>query len=856
MKKRGRRPGEVAARAAPLLLALTGLPVHAAERQVPVGAGSCPLLQGPSASALPAYDTAEHDRQLQRWHAGEIETSQLLAMLSAWRGGHPNHPRLQADLLEVAARAAAFDCALDGLTTAGIAQLPDYALPAVILGARSTRRTDLQGAAVQALKQRHPDSWAPAWREAQWLIDLGRNADARAALDALGRRADAAERQHRIELLELEGALAEAGGEPLLALLRYSELLRLAPDHAYAQQFSLSTLTSLRGAALAVADADAWRSSPPSQSRQVAGLQADLLASRYRDAIAQRDYGTGTERFAALDQVIDDYDALLQRAGAQARQAAPDDAAAWASLLGSLRADSLLALSERGRHLESVNRYEQWQSDRQSIAAYGLAAAAGSYAWLRRSDLAVPLYEQALRESGEAAAQEISLSLVYAYIDTGRFDEAQALLDRRGEAIPPYLRQSPRRLDPNHEFDGHQTLRANVALSTDRLEAGERLLDELVASAPLNADMQIGQVRARQLRDRPEAARGLMAGVRSDHPESLAVQLAYADLLLDQGDYGAARAEIEAMEHRFPQDGRVLRLRERFERRTAGWLEARVGADRDGGTLASREARVDARLYSPILADRFRVWGRQNRQNARLDGNRPSSFRTGVGALYERHPFWVQAEIHRESLHGRAGLEVDAAWRASDHWRLRGHYDSFSLDTPWRARTQDVRMARLDLGASWIQNESRRIDLSIQHGRFSDGNRRNEWVGAWYERWISQPVWQFSTTAEWSAGRHAKSDVSYFSPRSYHGAQIWGRAQWLTWKRDQRRLLQVLEVGGGVYAQAGHGSMPVRGIKLTHEWSLGRGATVSYGVSWMRRPYDGVQEIQRAIFIGFSVPLR
>jgi poly-beta-1,6 N-acetyl-D-glucosamine export porin PgaA len=520
-----------------------------------------------------------------------------------------------------------------------------------------------------------------------------------------------------------------------------------------------------------------------------------------------------------------------------------------------LRADTLLALYERGQHAQVVQRFEQWRASGYAIPAYGLATVAGSYAWLRRSDLAVPLYEQALRESAPNLPSDISASLVYAYLDTGRVAEAQALLERRGQGIAPYLAQAPRRQSPSRDFDDHQALRASLALTTDRLDEGERLFDELAASAPMSADLQLGRVRAQQLRDHPRAARALLDGVRAEHPASPTVQLAHADLLLDQGEFSAAHQQLQALETDYPQDGRVLRARERYDQRTAARLEMRLGGDRGGGALYNRETSLDLRGYSPVIGDGVRLMGRQVRQHASLGDGRTSSVRTGLGVQVEHGPYWLQAELHRESLRGHSGIEIDAAWRLSDPWRLRAHVDTFSLDTPWRAKTNGVRMARADVGLRWIDNESRWLDLSLQTARFTDRNRRDEWSASWHERWVSQPAWQLSTTADMSAGRHTRQDVAYFSPRSYAVAQAWGRAQWLSWRRDQRRLLQVIELGGGFYRQADHGSKPMYGVRLSHEWALGRGWSFFYGLSWMRRPYDGVHEVQRSLFMGFVLPL-
>lgn len=859
MQFHGLRPVHRAWRLAPLWLAAAVAHAQNTPPQSASTASACPAWAGAPVE-LPAYSGAEHDQQLQRWRDGALDVRQLLAALAQWRAQQPagaSNPRLNADLIEIGVRAGAFDCALAHLQAEDVAQLPDYALAPLVRAARGTRRTDLQGVAIQASKKRHPGDWAPAMREAQWLIDSDQTAEARTALDALAQRPDAAEHTHRVERLELEGALAESRGEPLLALLRYRELLALEPDHAYARQFEIDTLAKQRSADVALTQAQAWQHKDAAAVAplELARLKVDAVAYRYRDAVALRDEGSGSARFAKLDSVIADDELLLQQMGDALNQAPNGDKPAWQQLLANLRADTLTALGARGRYEEVVQRYEVWRTDTPPLPDHGLTAAAGAYTWVRRSDLAIPLYEQVIKKRGHDTLNDDTLSLVYAYVDTARFDDAEALLNQIAEDTPPYLRRSPRRGQPNDRFEGLQALRANIALSTDQYADGERQFNQLADDAPFNSDMQLGQARAQQLRERPNAALAMMERIRADHPEATNVQFAYADMLLDRSEFAAARQQLERLEKLYPEDGRVRRLRERYDLRTAGRVELRGGFDQDGGTLANRERGLEARIYSPVLGDDYRLFARHVRQNATVDNSKPSMFRTGVGVLYERGPYWLQGELHRESLRDHSGVEMSAVWRVSDPWRLRAHFDTFSVDTPWRARLQGVRMSSADVGVSWIGNEARRLDLNLSHGHFTDGNRRYDATGAWNERWVMRPSWQLATTADLSVGHNEKQTVSYFSPRDYHAEQLWTRAQWLTWKRDQRRLVQVLEAGGGSYWQQGFGAHPIYGARYSHEWDVGAGASLFYGVSWIRRPYDGVGEIKRAFFFGLSFPL-
>ena len=86
--------------------------------------------------------------------------------------------------------------------------------------------------------------------------------------------------------------------------------------------------------------------------------------------------------------------------------------------------------------------------------------------------------------------------------------------------------------------------------------------------------------------------------------------------------------------------------------------------------------------------------------------------------------------------------------------------------------------------------------------------------------------------------------------------QVGGRAQYLSWQRDDHRWLQVLDVSAGRYQQAGFGSGPLWTMRYEHDWVFGPALQLSYGVGLSSHNYDGQKERRRQIFIRFSVPLK
>lgn len=173
----------------------------------------------------------------------------------------------------------------------------------------------------------------------------------------------------------------------------------------------------------------------------------------------------------ALDRVLADQQAALARVDAAAPKAEPGDADAWRTVRVRLQSDRLLALVERGRPADAIALYEALHAAGADIPSYGLQAAARAFAQERRSIDAVPLYEAAMAKAGAElpVPDEVHYGLVYAYLDVGRFADAEALLARLEAATPAQLRLAPEAGRPNGDYSEVSGLRGLVQLSpTDR----------------------------------------------------------------------------------------------------------------------------------------------------------------------------------------------------------------------------------------------------------------------------------------------------------------------------------------------------------------------------------------------------
>jgi biofilm PGA synthesis protein PgaA len=828
----------------------------------------------PQAISSPApldYAASRHDALVESVRDGSVTPADAAAQVDVWaRQSLPPATRrrlrsdatvfaLRADDPQAAARHARAEDGLNGLA--------DYAVEAALQAARSLPDRQLQGDAVAQLRSRQPEAWRPRIFEAMWLTDIGEFDRADTALNALAARSPSPELELRIAMLEARGALNEARERPLEALGNYTDITSLDPTHRYARREGSFLLGIADAPTTALRDAEAAQAQDGETFTpfELATMQQQALGRRLRWAISERDQavGHGPARFVKLDQVMSGFEPAIQSdsaAEAAARLAGDTEAAdGWRRLVLQLRFDRMQGLLERGRFPAVVAEYEALRDELVALPYYALSTAAGAYQQLRRSDLAVPLYEQALRDGGDDVPMpsDIHTGLVYAYLDTAHFEEADALLTQLEHATPHLLRRSPERGRANPEYGAVRNLRALEQLYTDRPAVAESSFNMLSGLAPMHPGFRDGQAQTARLREHPDAALAAYEELLTDTPDDLSIRAGYAVTLLDANELRAGRELTDKLEQEAPESIAVRNAVRMRDGRQAARLDIEAGASWGGGALSNREWRTDTTLSSPLIDDQWRLFYHQILAHADVDQGDSRLARSGLGLQWTQGRWFASGEAHQANQGPyRTGLALGLSYRASDAWRFAAEMDTDSPETPWRARRAGIGAHSSALAATYSVNESRSFTGRVQRMDFSDGNVRDGVGLTWRERLISTPRFQLEGTLGGEIAGADRQDVPYFSPSRESAAEIGLRAQYLTWKRDDRRFFQVVQASTGRYHQGGFGNGALWSLRYQHQWDIGDTLQFSYGVGIASHPYDGRSERSREVFLNISVPLQ
>jgi poly-beta-1,6 N-acetyl-D-glucosamine export porin PgaA len=806
------------------------------------------------------YSSAAHDALIRdRTTANE---DQALGTLHDWLED-PQGPkdadrrRVLADYVTLLSRAGRHREALDAANNDQFPLLPDYALQALFYSARTLRDTAYEKSIVAQSTMRKPDAPLTRFWNAELLFDTSRLDDARQMASTVADDTKA-DNDIRSSASELIGAIEENQAHWVAAARAYGRSLELNPDSRSAQRADTYLLAGQRATPEALSEALATNARAQSSGQppvfsdvEIISLRQQAIGQQIAWAIRARDEIGGAHRYGPLDKALADSDALLAELDRNPDPATHD-------IRSRLLVDRLDALNAHGYYRDCTDLYESLVHEGVDVPYYGLSPVADSYAQQRRSDLAVPLYEKALAQAGDKLQMpsDTHTGLVYAYMDVGRFKDADKLLTQLEAHTPPTLRLAPAPNSPNSQYSDIRDLRARYLLFTDQPKRAESLFSSLNASAPFSASFSEGLARTDALRERPYASLDRATLLLTDHPESVGGRVGRAEGLLATGRIREGSRAIDQLQQEYPEVGEVRdAARDRdVVHAPSLHIDSEFGQGSGNSALSDRDWLVDARLESALYDDSWRIFAEQAAAYGKADNGTARRNRTGLGLSYERDRWTLEGEAHTDDGPRKQGLAATVGYRAGDHVVLGASFDSSTLDLPWKAYNAGIAANRGEASIGYIVNESRRFDASYQRMQFSDGNVSQGVQASWTERWWSAPSTQFQTTLTAGADSNRLTGTPYFSPSSDKSLDVTGRYQWLTWKRDDRSFVQRVYGSVGTYDQAGFGATSMYGARYEHEWNFNRSVVVTYGVGVLYHPYDGKRERRTLGYLNLAIP--
>ncbi|HMM50383.1 MAG TPA: poly-beta-1,6 N-acetyl-D-glucosamine export porin PgaA [Burkholderiaceae bacterium] len=784
-------------------------------------------------SMLVAYPAAaqgpdSHEAAIALARSGDYANA--LAALERLAAARPHDLRIGFDRIVVLGWAGNDAQALARASGLDLAGAPAYVLESIGRSARNLKRFDLAESVYRRSVSAHPERQAGRIGLALTLSDRGRHDEARRLLDeALAAVPTGAD---RAGLLVARANVAESAGEWPAALSRYQEALATDPQSKDAQAGLVRTAARLGAPGLAAGFAA--RHPGLLSAAEAAAIADDQAAIEIRWGRIQERIESGEARFAWLDRALQRSDGAAARLADARNGAAGTMPAAFDASERRLLADRIVALELRRRPEDAVALYQSLHDAGIAVPAYALASAADAMLTVRRPEEAATLYRATLQAQPDDFAA--SLGLFFALVESERLDEAIAHADALAARTAP-LRSAHR---GNADAVTARSAAVLGRVFGDRLDDAERMAYALRDAYPYNAGVREAFGSTAHARGWPRLADEEFRRALAVDPGNAGLHAERVQPLLDVYAWAEARAQLgEALDRR-PDDSRVKRAQDLWTVHRMREFEssASFGRSSDATPTGTDDWRLDARVYTQPLRDRWRVFAQTSIAHADFAGDSVRWHREGLGAEYRARDLRLTAAV-TDGSSGRTGLEASAARQFGDHWSVELLGSTVSANLPMQAWRAGVRANEAAATVRYAVNESRSFAAGANRLGFSDGNDRTAGWASWFERWTSTPRWRFETTAWLGASRNSLDGAPYFNPASDTTASVEAAAEWLTWRRYERSFRQRLAATVGSYSQEDFGSGAVLGLSYEHVWEFDRRLYLRYGIGRLLRPYDG-----------------
>lgn len=651
-------------------------------------------------------------------------------------------------------------------------------------------------------------------------------------------------------------------GNPTMGLSLCEQALKLVPNNPQAlreQVFALSDLGS-NALALSLAAQHSDLFAPDAMNR----LKADVTTVRIRDAVQERrrldDLYRYKTRDIPLQATLKELKETLKTLQANGAALTQDTV-----LLQRTRYDQIYVLRKLELMPQTVAEYESLPQHPATASAAELAkippyvrnSAADAYLYLHHPYKAAALYEQLIAENPKSEV-EVFIALYYAYLDGEQYNKAEKLLTQIHRVTPTWIggkigAQNSERLDVDQLWAMDAAYRNHEGLGYARLSL-------LVDGAPRNSGLLNAKATLERWRGWPARSLQTTLLAQAYAPKTKDTRINLADNHRDLEQFNLWGSEITALNQDFPTDTSIQKSLAQWHdrKRPSMTSEYTTGKSQGNATnvnpvTGNRDQELQTRLNSAwndsgwrAFLDQHYIW------SSYADG--PLSYnRFGIGTEWrgDRKHFWSM--LQNDQLTGKH-IGVSAGWSQwlDDQWQYSLSGNTYSINTPLRAKAAGLSGKSVNAKINWQQNESRSAYGALSLLSISDGNKRVDFATGFTQRLFASPHHSTSGGVDLFAERNSQPGGAYFNPATSESASLRLEHQWITWRDYERSFTQYFKASAGYGWQAGFGASPVVDLFYEHKWKFSRTWDLHYGVGWGSNVYDGGRERRVYGLVGFG----
>ncbi|SAL88628.1 putative poly-beta-1,6 N-acetyl-D-glucosamine export porin PgaA [Caballeronia arvi] len=539
----------------------------------------------------------------------------------------------------------------------------------------------------------------------------------------------------------------------------------------------------------------------------------------------------------------------------------------YADVRRAMLVEKVAALRGLGRMKDAAALYEDLSRSTEPMPARTYAAAGDAYTYLNQPRLAAPAYERALKTPIEPLVPsvephvlkriDVQEGLFFAYLDSGRYGDAQELLRQIRASTPIRADLADHPEDLNEDYGRVKNLEAQYLLYTDRTREGLAALDALRWEAPFDPSLISTRSDVSFTQQRPRQAQKVYEGTLVDHPGDIETLAGLGRTALELNQYDRA-AEVNAtFSDRFPDNNTVKAFQDDYEAYRSAQLIVAANGQKGNAVLADHNWGIDTQLYSMPLFHYWRVFAHQFSGRADTgDGNSVSRIRNGIGGDFRFHGVEAAAEVdHSTGPQAKTGGAGSLSYAPDDHWRFSAGVDSNINTLPWKAYQQGITGRAATGGMRYSIDDYRYFDLTYGAARYSDTNLNQSWVGTWYERVINTPSHLVATWVRLNTNSNTLANTAYFAPHRDMTAQLTAMYQWTSWRNADQSLANRAYATIGGYRQTDIGNSVLWEVRLEQQWQFSAHASLAYGLGVSSQRMDHSRDNSKLIYLNLNIPL-
>lgn len=511
-----------------------------------------------------------------------------------------------------------------------------------------------------------------------------------------------------------------------------------------------------------------------------------------------------------------------------------------------IRFDRLVLLNRMAQHTQVRDEFLALKQEGRALPDYVLPAVANSLMATQLPEQAIPVLQAAIKAQPER--DDLRAELAYAYLENSQERQAIEGLLRWRDEQPPFLRKP----GAKQSYQNWARYEADLTLAMIRAYSGElptaqQELEQLTDAAPGNGGLHASLGRVYQMRGWPRRALERQQMAYTLDPREIQPRIGQFEAYVELQRDDLARPFHDDLLRRYPNQPVVQRMHQQW-RAHRGWqLYAYADGGHSSGTgvspLGDDDRRYGLEVQSPILDDRWRLVAFADRRSVDYTDQGLNPLRVGAGVRYRFDQ--MDAELlasHVNDGIGGMGIRAGVGWQFNDQWHIGLSAARNDEEASMQARAAGIDADSMELALTYQRSERTQWSASASRFHYDDGNNRDLLSSSIEQRLLTLPKLQVTGLGNAYLGRGSRNDVPYFNPERDGLAEVGLRIDHKAWHRYERHFSQRLEVSLGSYWQRGHGSALIPRVAYRHEWQIGLGRVLEYGVSWSRPVYDGQRE--------------